>query len=340
MNDFFKTIRSFLLEYLPNQRCYAENTIKSYRTALNLLVEYLRKEKKLKTSQISFAIFDRDIILGFLDWIQNARGCSLSSRNQRLMVLRSFFEYAGVLDCAQIAVHNDVKDVPTAKEQGRIVEFLSEDALKTLLEQPNIHKGKGLRDQFFMTLMYDTAARCDEIRSMCVRDLRTKTKDPIAYLLGKGNKPRIVSLLDKTVEHCNRYLQAYHENSSPDDLLFYTVSHGERHKMSADAVAAFMKKYGIQARAKCSEVPERVHPHQLRHTRAIHYYRDGMPLALIAELLGHASPESTKIYAFADSKMKRAAMEKADQKRNATPQPTAIWEDDEEMILRLSGLKS
>jgi len=109
--------------------------------------------------------------------------------------------------------------------------------------------------------------------------------------------------------------------------------------MSADAVAAFMAKYGIQARAKCAEVPEHVHPHQLRHTRAVHYYRDGMPLALIAEQLGHSSPETTKIYAFADSTMKRAAMEKADKNRNATPQPTAIWEDDEEMILRLSGLK-
>jgi len=129
------------------------------------------------------------------------------------------------------------------------------------------------------------------------------------------------------------------KNSEPDDLLFFTVMHGMRHKISADAVAAFMAKHGIQARAKCAEVPEHVHPHQLRHTRAIHYYRDGMPLALIAELLGHSSPEITKIYAFADTKMKQEAMEKADQKRNVTPQPTAIWKNDEEMILRLSGLK-
>jgi integrase len=216
---------------------------------------------------------------------------------------------------------------------------LSEDALKALLGQPDIYKRKGLRNQFFMTLMYDTGARCDELRSMRVRDLRIKSKFATAYLLGKGNKPRIVPLLDKTVEHCKRYLKVYHKDSKPDDLLFYTVIHQERHKISADAVAAFMKKYGVQARAKCVEVPNRVHPHQLRHTRAIHYYRDGMPLALIAEQLGHSSPETTKIYAFADSNMKRIAMEKADIMRNATPQPTAIWEDDEEMILELAGLK-
>jgi site-specific recombinase XerD len=79
--------------------------------------------------------------------------------------------------------------------------------------------------------------------------------------------------------------------------------------MPADTVAVFMQKYGTMARVENPEIPQRVHPHQLRHTRAVHYYRDGMPLALIAELLGHASVESTKIYAYADTEMKRVAME-------------------------------
>ena len=339
MPDFFKLIRSFLGEYLPKQRCYSENTVKSYRSALNLLVEYLRTEKNLKVPQFNFAIFDYETILGFLDWLRTVRHCSAQSRNQRLMALRTFFEYAGFMDCAQIAVHEDVKKIPVSKEQGHMVEYLSENALKTLLEQPDIHKHTGLRDQFFMTLMYDTGARCKELRFMRVRDLRLNRKHPTAYLIGKGNKPRTVELLDRTVEHCKRYLQAYHKDSDHGDWLFYTVSYGERHQISADAIAAFMRKYGDMARAQCAEVPQRVHPHQLRHTRAIHYYRDGMPLALVAEQLGHASPETTKIYAFANSDMKRAAMEKADRARNATPPPTPIWENDEEMILCLSGLK-
>jgi len=339
MTDFFKLIRSFSGEYLPKQRCYSENTVKSYRSVLNLLVEYLRTEKNLKISQINFEIFKHEMILNFLKWLQVTRHCSVRSRNQRLMALRTFFAYAGIVDCAQIALYEDMKKVPVANEQGHMVEYLSENALKTLLEQPDIHKRTGLRDQFFMTLMYDTGARCNELLSMRVRDLRINRKYPTAYLLGKGNKPRTVELLDRTVEHCKRYLQVYHKDSSPNDWLFYAVSYGERHQLSADAVAAFMRKYGESARAKCAEMPQRIHPHQLHHTRAIHYYRDGMPLALVAEQLGHASPETTKIYAFANSDMKRAAMEKADRLRNATPTPTPLWENDEEMILCLSGLK-
>ena len=339
MSDFFTTVRSFLLDYLPKQRCFSENTVKSYRAALNLLIEYLRSERKLAVKKINFSVFNREIILGFLEWLEVYRRCSVSSRNQRLMVLRSFFEYAGILDCTQVALQLVVEKIPAKGEQGRIVEYLTEDALAALLEQPDICHIKGLRDQFFMVLMYDTAARCGELLNMRMRDLRISTKYPTGYLLGKGNRPRFVSLLHKTAEHCKRYLQIYHKESSPDDYLFYTVIHGTRNKMSADAVARFIQKHADAARNECPGMPLRVHPHMLRHTRAIHYYRDGMPLALVAEQLGHASVETTKIYAYADDEMKRIAMEKADQHRNSTPTPVAVWEGNEEAILRMSGLK-
>jgi len=341
MNDFFKTIRSFLLEYLPKQKCCKKNTVKSYRNALNLLVEYLRTEKGLTISQIDFDLFDRNLILGYLDWLENVRGCGATTRNQRLMVLRSFFKYAGVLDCAQVALHLEVKEIPTKNVPGRIVEFLTEDALQALLAQPDARKRIGLRNRFFMTLMYETAARCDELLSMKVCDLRLNTRHPIAYLTGKGDKTRSVALLSKAVEHCKQYLKMFHSDvgTSKDDFLFYTVIHGVRQEMSEDNAEAFMKKYGEAARKVCPEVPERVHPHQLRHTRAIHFYRDGMPLALLSEYLGHASVETTKIYAYADTEMKRAAMEKAEHLRKGVPVPEPIWKDNEDMILELSGLK-
>jgi hypothetical protein len=63
-----------------------------------------------------------------------------------------------------------------------------------------------------------------------------------------------------------------------------------------------------------------------------------MPMMLLSEYLGHASEETTKIYAYADTEMKRAAIDKADIVRNETPQSVPTWIDDEEMILKLSGL--
>jgi hypothetical protein len=64
-----------------------------------------------------------------------------------------------------------------------------------------------------------------------------------------------------------------------------------------------------------------------------------MPLNLIAEQLGHSNVETTRIYAYADVEMKRAAMEKANKNRSMSPDSSPFWQDDEEIILKLSGLK-
>ena len=109
--------------------------------------------------------------------------------------------------------------------------------------------------------------------------------------------------------------------------------------MSEDTVAAFVKKYGTYARQTCPSIPERVHTHMLRHTRAMHLYQDGVPLALISQFLGHSQIETTKVYAYADTEMKRKAIQKANSMiPDTVPEP--IWKtSDKEMIRKLAGLK-
>ncbi|MCL1882274.1 MAG: site-specific integrase, partial [Defluviitaleaceae bacterium] len=100
MNDFFKIVKRYLLEYLPLQRNFSENTVKSYRQGLNLFVSYLRDVAGIPMNRITFNDCTREVVLGFLDWLSAERGCSPTSVNQRLMVLRSFLKYAGESDCA------------------------------------------------------------------------------------------------------------------------------------------------------------------------------------------------------------------------------------------------
>ena len=109
--------------------------------------------------------------------------------------------------------------------------------------------------------------------------------------------------------------------------------------MSADTVALFMKKYAAQAREILPDFSKNLHPHMIRHTRAMHLYRQGMPIHLLSEFLGHANFETTKIYAHADTEMKRVAIAKADIIRQGMPETEPLWSDDEDMILKLSGLR-
>ena len=101
MSDFFDAIRRFLLDYLPKQRCLSKNTILSYRQTLNIFVAYMRDEIGIGAAELTFSRVDRDVILNFLTWLEKARGCSVSTRNQRLMALRSFLDFAGQIDCTQ-----------------------------------------------------------------------------------------------------------------------------------------------------------------------------------------------------------------------------------------------
>ena len=337
---FFKSIRDFLTVYLPRQKCYSDNTVRAYRFSLNLFVDFLTDKLEIPMNKLSFKHMNAENVVHFLDYLQDERGCSATTRNQRLMAIRSFVKYAAGKSSDNIALQLEIGNIPAQKMPEKIVEFLSEKALKLLLDQPDRTKPIGLRDSFFMTLMYDTAARCQEMLALRWSDFELDTPHPYVCLHGKGGKVRTVPLMDKTVKFLHVYADVFHREQSlkSDNSVFYTTIHEKQNNMSPDTVAAFMKKHGDQARTKYPDIPARVHPHQLRHTRAIHLYRSGFPLALLAEYLGHVHVETTRVYAYADTEMKRAAIRKADP-HNLAVQDTAIWKGDDEMIKKLYGLK-
>lgn len=315
------------------------NTQKSYREAINLLLLYFKMERGLEYANVGFEDITYSNITGFLEWLSKSRGCSPATVNLRLMAIRSFTKYAGILDSGKIYMQVEVGNISIRKTPGTVVEFLTVPALETLFEQPNRFKTNGYRDFCFMRLMYDTAARCQELVDAKIHDLIIRKTHATICLAGKGNKLRIVPISPSVVELLKTYLDKAHptEQRQSDDYLFFTTHHGCKNRMSTDAVNLFMKKYGETARRACPEVPERVHPHQLRHSRAMHLYRAGMPLVLLSEFLGHADVNTTRIYAWADTEMKRQAIQKVS-KATAEDSIEPIWANDEEMIKRLYGL--
>jgi len=336
--QFYKSIRDFLDVYLVKQKNYSPNTRRVYKIALNQLLDYFKEELNIPYSQVGFEQLDYNNICGFLLWLENTRNCSVQTVNQKLMAIRSFAKYVSIIDPAKIYFQVQLSNVPRKKEPVRAVEHLNENVLEHLFKQPNISKSNGRRDQFFMLLMYDTAARCQEILDLKIRDIYLTGASPSICLTGKGSKIRRVPVSTKIAEHFKEYLNIFHplQTRSDNDFVFFTVSHGERHRMSPDAVAVFMKGYSQKCKSVCSEAPDKINPHLLRHSRAMHLYRGGMPLVLLSEFLGHADVNTTRIYAWADTEMKRAAIEKISNKTDYGTVP--IWQDNEDMIKRLYGL--
>ena len=164
---------------------------------------------------------------------------------------------------------------------------------------------------------------------------------PTAQLFGKGRKIRTVPLMANTVGKLKNYISVFHKRESmlSEKPLFYVERKGQLQPICDDTVRIRIRKYADAAREKCGDVPETVSPHLWRHTRAMHLYQHGMDLTLISQWLGHASLETTLVYAHADTEAKRKAIEKAMGSGTGAPEDSSSYTiDDEDLLKQLYGL--
>lgn len=327
-NDpFWKKLREYFSIYLPKQRNSSEKTIDTCHMAWNLLLRYLLQEQGMPAGALKFETFTAGLLTGFLDGMEAERNWKPSTRNNRLSCIRAFFKYASCTYPEAYMVYEDLCTIPLKKgvDSSRVVNHMAKDAVASIIGCIDVSSPKGLRDCFFLTLMYDSAARDGEMLRLRLSDISTDNAS--ICLFGKGSKPRIVPLTKETLSMFEKYRSAFHKGSDKDTLLFYTRHKGEKSPMSDDNVARFLKAYAAMAHSQNPHVPEKVHPHMIRHSRAMHLYQGGMPLAVLSEFLGHEDPETTLIYAYADTEMKRKAVEKASENLPIADTEIPIWED-------------
>ena len=93
-NRFLDILESYVTEYMPYAAGLSANTIRSYKDTFRLLLAYLQEEKGIAPHKATFAGLDYDTLAGFLDWLEQARKSSVSTRNQRLTILAAFAAYA------------------------------------------------------------------------------------------------------------------------------------------------------------------------------------------------------------------------------------------------------
>jgi integrase/recombinase XerD len=340
-NQFLKHLREYFNLFMPRQKSYSTHTIISSRQTWNLLLKHVSITRKINPEKITFSMLNRTTVAGFLDTMETERKWKPATRNQRLSCIRSFFHYAAGMEASLTIYADDLSRIPLKKaiNTSRIVEFMTREAMKVLLHQPDTNTRLGIRDQFFMSLMYDTAARNCEMLSMKFVDFNESDKS--VYLMGKGAKIRLVPVTAETVLLFQRYKASFHQAGEGVVPMFYVKHRGKKTPMSDDNVARIIKKYSAIARTVCPEMPEHVHPHMFRRSRAMHLYRSGMPLALLSEWLGHENPETTLIYAYSDTEMKRKAIEKADNRYSVlgSLQEKAVWENNDDILKRLCGFQ-
>lgn len=331
---FFSKTRDFLDGYLILQCGRSANTVKAYRDALTVFRRYvLSKGRSIKT--FGFDDCTRDFLLDFIVYLQK-EGYEKSSCNQRLAAIKSYMWYVADGDISQQQTALMVSRVPFLKKPEKERAILNEACLKALLCAPGKSKIE-IRDATIMIVLYDSAIRLSELLNLKLSDVNLQRKTPYLRIHGKGDKERIVSISDNAVKHLKNYIDLYHSVNAPGtEYLFYTVIHERAGAMSPGNVERIINKYAERIRSEHPDLPAKVHPHMLRRTRATNLYQSDVELELVSRILGHASIQTTRIYAKPSLEMIKAAMDKSNPELN-TEQP--MWPDNEEEMARICGLR-
>jgi len=230
-----------------------------------------------------------------------------------MTAIRSFLEFCSGEDITLGSAFTASRTIKNMRAENNGIKYLTKPAMRAILEAPDTKTRIGKRDKALLIFMYDTAARVQEMVDLRVGDLHLNDQHPFVSIKGKGSKTRNVPLMGKTLEHLRLYFLEFHPNKrSGDEPLFYTRKGGQPHKLSTDAISVLLTKYVGKAKQSCPDMPDNVHCHLLRKTRAMDLYQEGIPLVYIAQLLGHANVSTTSgFYAFATVETLHKSMSKA-----------------------------
>lgn len=333
-NDFAYSLTKYLTVYLSVTIGASKNTIISYRDTFKLLLIYTSKEKSKKPEKLILADLDRELILDFLDWIQNERGCSIQTRNQRLTALHAFCKYLQIEHPEYMLALQKIIAIPKKKCNQKVMSFLSVEGIELLLQQPDTSSDSGKNHLILLTFMYATACRVQEAVDAVIEDYKYNGTN-LVKLTGKGGESRLVPLEKSVVKLMDIYVESRKKDRlfSEKDPLF--LNHSAQ-KLSRQGVTSIIKKYANVAREKRPNlIPMVVSPHTLRHSRSVHWLQAGVELVYIRDLLGHVSVQTTEIYAKIDGDMKRKALEKLSGAHN---KDLPEWQKDHDLMAWLKEL--
>lgn len=296
-SSFLELLSNFVTEYLPNSTGVSLNTIKSYKTAFRLLLKYMYHEKGISADQISFEILDYQTITGFLLWLEKARGCKATTKNQRLSALLSFSTYAQNRNFeAASTFRSNISRIPMKKALHKNRAIFTKEEVAILLRIPNANYENGLRDKVLLSLMYASGTRAQEICDLTIKDVHFSKEGTSLDITGKGNKKRRVRIANACSELLKNYIDYRKITSLPERHIFSSRTH---EKMSISCIEEIFKKYvSIAKQMNPGLFIEKCYtPHSMRHSTASHMLEAGVPLVVIKNFLGHASLQSTQIYA-------------------------------------------
>lgn len=321
-------LRRFLIEYIVSERNLARNTRASYRDTFTLLLPFANRKLRKPVERLTLRDLTSDLVLKFLTHIEDDRGCSVQTRNQRLAAIRAFARFVGGRDPAHIEWCGHIRAIASKKSMPPPVGWLTRTEMEAMLAVPD-HSGRRGRCEYALLLfLYNTGARVSEVTKLQVRDLtldRNRGGHDLVTLHGKGGKTRQCPLWPET----ERVLAEEIVGRAPEAPVFVS------------RLGNAFTRFGVYRLVErcAADVPalagRKVTPHVIRHTTACHLVLAGVDINTIRAWLGHVSISTTNIYAEIDLTLKANAVALCEV---SSTRPRRRWKEDKDLMAFLKAL--
>ena len=203
-------LRRFLAEHLVSERNLARNTQRSYRDTLVLLLPFVGRALRKPVDRLAVLDLTSERVLQFLAHLEDARGCSVQTRNLRLTAICSFARFVGSRSPEHVEWCTQIRALPRKKAAPKPISYLEKSEIDALLDAPSRATRQGHRDRALLLFLYNTGVRASEAAQLTVGDLQLTVPEShpsLATVHGKGGKvrqcplwPRTASLLAALVD--------------------------------------------------------------------------------------------------------------------------------------------
>jgi len=319
---FSHIVSAFFTAYLSSERRLAANTIASYSDAMKLLILFAAERFGTEPEKLSVEKLDRELILAFLDHLEDVRGNSAATRNQRLAAIKSFFHFLARSVPELMHLSETVQAIREKNTDREPPPSLTHDEVKAILAVPDTGQVLGARDNALLHLLYNSGARVQEVADLDLAHVRFDAH-PTVTLTGKGGKTRVIPLPTQTTEAISHYLELRQRAGVQSEHLFLNV---KNQPITRFGIGRRVEKLATEAAAACPSLRDRtVTPHVFRHTTALHLIEAGNDIAVVRDWLGHADIKTTSAYLEVSIRRKRDALEKLAPPSDEKPAEQPQW---------------
>ncbi len=206
-------VQQFFDQYLPRIKGVAENTVTAYRHAFSIFLPFAARFHQTRVKVLTTEHLSSDLILAFLDHLEEQRENSPGTRNQRLAALKSLARMVRFLYPQERMWAEKILAIPKKRTQKPLIGYLFAEETVAVLKAVDLKKNDGFRDYAILHLLSDSGARASEIATLNL-DYFDAHKRTLA-ILGKGNRFRQIELAEKTAQLISIYIAKYRPHPKP-----------------------------------------------------------------------------------------------------------------------------